>query len=185
VKFPFRLRGLRSNVLIEEADSFYFPLRRQVRIALLDAGFRAGPNMCEFSIEELPMLRLWRPEALVLPLSLALSLADQKQRGLFDLPGLNTAIVVLTSIEDSPLADHHRSLLWSAFGVPVFEQLRGPDGSVVASECEVHDGLHIEKPAAAFSLSDEIVTDHCPCGSETPRLRRVDLTGVESPAFRR
>ncbi len=47
-------------------------------------------------------------------------------------PSVRTAIVVLTSCEDSPLTDDHRDLLWRAWGVPVFEQLRGLDGTIIA-----------------------------------------------------
>lgn len=148
-------------------DRFCFPLPIPARIALLEAGFRPGRNMSVCAVDDLPRCA---PEALVLPLGLALSLADRKQRGLFDLPSLDTAIVVLTSSENSPLADPHRDLLWRAFGVPVFEQLRGSDGAVIASECEVHDGLHVIE--ALPDLRGEIVTDHCACGAETPRLRR-------------
>jgi hypothetical protein len=124
--------------------------------------------MCAFLVTDLPGLRQWAPEALVLPLDVALFLADRKQRGLFDLPSLNTAILVLTRLADSPLPRHHRDLLWRSFGVPVFEQLLGPDGVVIGSECEVHDGLHVDNGAG---MPGEIVTDHCACGLETPRLR--------------
>lgn len=126
--------------------------------------------MCAGTMEDLPWLRIWAPSAIALPLSLALSLADQKERGLFALPSLNTAMIVLTSIDDSPLADRHRDVLWRAFGVPVFEQLRGSDGTVIARECEVHDGLHLVESVP--ELEGDLVTDHCACGSETPRLRR-------------
>jgi hypothetical protein len=136
--------------------------------------------MCEGTVEDLPWLRVWAPEVLVLPFDLALSLANEKQRGLFDLPSLNTAIVVLTSIADSPLADHHRDILWRAFGLPVFEQLRGSDGAAIASECEVHDGLHII--ASLPDLRGEIVTDHCACGAETPRLRSLSPVLTRSAA---
>jgi hypothetical protein len=139
------------------------------RIALLETGFRPGPNMCECAVDDLPWLRVWGPEVLVLPLGLALSLASRKQLGVFDLPSLNTAIVVLTSLDDSPLAPRHRDSLWRAFGVPVFEQLRGSDGAVIASECEVHDGLHMIESLS--NLRGEIVTGQCACGAETPRLR--------------
>jgi hypothetical protein len=142
-----------------------------VRTALLDAHFRPSPNIRAFSPDEMMLLGAWAPEALVLPLGLALSLADQKQRGRFDLPSLNTAIIVLTSIDDSPLAAHYHDLLWSAFGVPIFEQLRGADGTVIARECEVHDGLHIDTLEAILLPQGEIVTDQCACGAETPRLR--------------
>ena len=82
---------------------------------------------------------------------------------------MNTAIVVLTSLEDLPIT--HRDLLWRAFGVPVFEQLLGSDGAVIASECEVHDGLHLHR--AEPHLHGEIVREHCACGSEAPRVRTV------------
>ena len=169
------LRGLRQRVLASQgwsnqALAFRFPLPTPARIALLETGFRPGPNMCVCTVDDLPWLRIWGPEALVLPLSLALSLANRKQLGLLELPSLDTAIVVLTSIDESPLASRHRDLLWRVFGVPVFEQLRGSDGAVIASECEVHDGLHFQH-AGFPGLKGEIVTDHCACGSETPRLR--------------
>ena len=140
---------------------------------MLEAGFRPGPNMCECNVDDLPWLRVWGPEALVLPLGLALSLANRKQLGLFDLPSLNTAIVILTSLEESPLASRHRDLLWRVFGVPVFEQLRGSDGAVIARECEVHDGLHFQPELRG--LRGDIVTDHCACGAETPRMRNQSL----------
>lgn len=127
--------------------------------------------MREFSPAEMSFLREWAPAVLVAPLALTLSLADQKRRGLFNLPSLNTAIVVLTSLGDSPCGDHHRDLLWSAFAVPVFEQLRNPGGLVIARECEVHDGLHIVDEA--HKPDGEIITDHCACGLETPRLKRA------------
>ena len=132
--------------------------------------FRKHAAAREFATHEVPWVRGWAPDGLVLPLDLALTLADQKQRGLFDLPSLSAAIVVLTSVEDSPLADHHRDLLWYAFHVPVFEQLIGDAGAVLAAECEVHDGLHL--CADEFPQIDaEFVVDACACGRETPRLR--------------
>lgn len=165
--FPFWLRKHAQCGAGEE--EFRFPLPVAARTALVDAGFRAGPNTRAFVAEEIPAMHKWGPEAIVLPLGLALSIADQRQRGLLCLRSLNTAIVVLTSTDDSPLTDDHRDLLWSAFGVPIFEQLRGSDGAVIARECEVHDGLHVVGPCA--DLEGETITEHCACGAETPRLR--------------
>ena len=126
--------------------------------------------MREFTAAEMSFLRAWAPAVLVVPLTLALSLADQKRRGMLSLPSLDTAIVVLTSLDDLPFGDHHRDLLWTAFGVPIFEQLTSSDGAVIARECEVHDGLHIVD--SARKLVGEIINDHCACGLETPRLKR-------------
>jgi phenylacetate-coenzyme A ligase PaaK-like adenylate-forming protein len=174
-----------------------FPLIFAGRIALLEGGFHPCPNVREFAAADLDQLPHYAPEALVCPLNLALFLADQKQRGLIGLPSLSVAMVVLTRLDDAPLATHHRDLLWHAFGVPVFEQVLGWDGTVIARECEVHDGLHIAESAAILHVYDdellvtqltvfdeplvrvrtglaaEIVTGHCECGSETLRLRNL------------
>jgi hypothetical protein len=169
VFFAEWFRGLRRRAHEKEPD-LSFPIRKASRIAVLGAHFRKHPLAREFAPDEVPWLRGWQPDGLVLPVDLALALADQKQRGLFELPSLNTAIVVLTSVEDSPLADHHRDLLWYAFHVPIFEQLLGTAGRVIAAECEVHDGLHFceDEP---FGFEGEFVMDACACGRETPRLR--------------
>jgi hypothetical protein len=174
-----------------------FPIVMPARIALFEGGFASDGAIREFGAGEIDELRDFVPEALVLPLQLALTLADQKHRGLIDLPTIKTAIVVLTSFDDTPLEPHHRDLIWRAFGVPLFEQLRGWDGAVLARECEVHDGLHLDEDAAIFHEKDgellvtqltafedpiirvrtgwsgEIGREHCECGAETPRLRNL------------
>ena len=170
-----------------QPQQFTFPLSGPVRVALLEEGFRTDANVRTCSPDDIVRLRSYAPEALVAPLDLALSLADRKRRGILDLPSVRTAIVVFTSFEDSPLVDDYRDLLWRAWGVPVFEQLRGPDGTIIARECEVHDGLHMVTPqdellhGVATNAADlEIVNGVCECGAETPRLRRPTLSSRES-----
>ncbi len=160
-------------------------------------GFLPDGAMRRFEPGQSHLLEKYVPEAIVAPLQLALTLADQKHRRLLAVPGLNTAVVVLTSLGDEPLAGHHKDLLWMAFGVPVFEQLQSWDGTVIGRECEVHDGLHIDDSSAVLQCSDgelivteltpgaepvlrgrtglaaEIVTEHCECGAETPRLKNL------------
>ena len=177
MKPPFSWRGLRLRVpagrQVRQAHRLSFPVSGPVRIALLEQGFWAERNVREFDAEDIAGLYLYAPEALVAPLHVALSLADQKSRGLIDLGSLNVAIVVLTSLDDSPLTDDHRDLLWRAFGVPIFEQLRGSDGAVIARECEVHDGLHLHGSADVVDLPGQIVSERCECGLETPRLKSL------------
>jgi hypothetical protein len=170
-----------------QPQQFVFPLSGPVRVALLDEGFHSEANVCTCSPDDMVWLHSYAPEALVAPLDLALSLADRKRRGILTLPSVSTAIVVLTSCEDSPLTDDHRDLLWRAWGVPVFEQLRGPDGTVIARECEVHDGLHIvllqdqlPRGVVTNAAELEIVSEVCECGMETPRLRRSISSSRES-----
>jgi hypothetical protein len=156
--------------------AFQFPLPVTSRIAILGDGFAAGRSTRQFGLSDFAALQLWAPEALAAPLGTALSLADRKLRGLPSLTSLRTALVVLTDIAGDTLAEDSRHMLWQAFGVPIFEQLRGEHGRVIARECEVHDGLHMD-PAAAVTeefsgdLSGGLVNEQCECGAETPRLR--------------
>ena len=178
---------------------FRSPLPAPAKIALLQGGFHSSSNLVDIEGTDHSRLKHFAPEALALPLQTALSLADQKLRGLFDLPSLQTALIVFTSIGDTLLEDHHRDLLWRAFQVPVFEQLRGWDGTVIARECEIHDGLHVDDGAAIFEvleeellvtqlavlevpiircrtgMSCEIVRARCECEAETSRLKSLGI----------
>ncbi|HWE49860.1 MAG TPA: hypothetical protein VG273_08730 [Bryobacteraceae bacterium] len=177
-----------------QLQRFQFPLAMPARVALFENGFSPDGAIRQFSPRDAAELKEYVPEALVSPLPLVLLLADQKMRRLVEFPTLTRAIVVLTSIAGMPITEQQRTLLWRAFGVPQFEQLRGYDGTVLARECEVHDGLHIDENAVVFQKSGEeliatqltgesvilrvrtgltasIVTEHCECGAETPRLR--------------
>jgi hypothetical protein len=164
---------------------FRFPLPLPDKVAILGKGFGSGRNL-RFFVPPDQRWIAWAPDALVLPLPLALLLADQKMRGLLELPALSVAIVVLTSITEGLMDQSQRDGLWRIFRVPVFEQLRAGDGSVIARECEVHLGLHVD-PAFEVGqratellvgpqrtgVSVEIVHGCCECGAETPRLLKL------------
>ncbi len=155
------------------------------RLALLETDFHTAVNMRDFAANDIAGLTEYAPDALALPLEAALSLADQQLRGLAEVRSLKFAIVVLTSPDSQGLEGHHRDLLWKAFKVPLFEQLRGWDGRVIARECEVHDGLHFDMgghsleadggyltlAGMATGIAAEIVLERCECSAETPRLR--------------
>lgn len=152
-----------------------FPLPVPVRTAILEKGFTPERDARVFDPADIVALKEWAPEAIVAPLSVVKHLANQRQRGLLELPSLRAAVVVLTDIGGEQLAEEDRELLWGAFGVPVFEQLRGGEGVVLARECEAHDGLHVD-PAARIaheltSLNAAMVNEPCECGADTPRLR--------------
>jgi len=176
-----------------------FPLSSPGRIAVLLPGFKLPGNIREFAAPNTAGFRSYAPNALVAPLNTALLLADDKTRGRLDLATLDTAIVVATRIDDSPLAPHHRELLWNAFQVPVFEMLLGWDGSVIGWECEVHQGLHLDpdrtlatiregellltdltNPEAPVVLartgySANLIADPCDCGQTSPRVLLGDV----------
>ncbi len=155
-----------------ENNSLRFPLSSPGRLALLDTDLRGGADSGTFASCDLHGLAQFGPESMALPLDAALRLADQKLRGLLDLPSLKVAIVILSSPETGAVAEHHRDLLWSAFGLPIYEQRCDREGKVIARECEVHNGLHFDNVATAeLPDSVEVVHERCECGLETPRLR--------------
>ncbi len=49
------------------------------------------------------------------------------------------------------------NLLWRSLGLPVFEQLTAWDGTVIARECEIHDGLHVAPEAIAEVEGGELI----------------------------
>jgi hypothetical protein len=135
-------------------------------------------------------LRAEAPEAIVATLSDAIQLADARLLDPSRVPSLSFGLIVLTGVSGPALNDRHRDLIWRAFHVPVFEQLRDWDGNVIARECEAHDGLHLLSGTDArleqnelwvdnrrTNIEASIVADACECGAETVRLqglRRLD-----------
>jgi phenylacetate-coenzyme A ligase PaaK-like adenylate-forming protein len=163
------------------------------RIAVISDHFLEAKNIRFFDSADAAGLRDWAPEAIVTPLERALEMANAPPTS------PTSALVVLTSIGGPPLDAAARERLWKTFEVPIFEQLRAWDGTVIARECEVHDGMHVAEDAAFIHRDDEgeilltllgskapvlrartgfpaeIVHIECECGSEVPRLRRLSM----------
>jgi hypothetical protein len=201
---PFRIQRRRCAAAgyalgRDGKETLRFPLPGAGRLAVMSQDFHLAANMKSFAASDIRGLIDFAPEALAAPLDAALCLADQKLRGLLELPSLKFAIVIFSSIspnDGGPLAANHRELLWKAFGLPVFEQLRGWDGKIVARECEVHDGLHFDAGdlsaeldgrkltvmGRATGLSAVIEEEQCDCGMETPRLCHVSAGKARAAA---
>jgi hypothetical protein len=89
-------------------------------------------------------------------------------------PAPTHALVVLHRTGAAPLAPDDREWLWRKFGVPIFEQVIGARGELIAAECEAHDGMHLETPEIDLngtSLPGQVDVSPCACGRQTPRLR--------------
>jgi hypothetical protein len=97
------------------------------------------------------------------------------------IPPPTHAAIVLWRAGESLLTTEQRDRLWAAFRVPVFEQIIGDRGELLAAECEAHAGLHIEWPS--FRPSGlRLEPAACPCGRKTPRLTvRQDHAPAGSP----
>jgi hypothetical protein len=86
------------------------------------------------------------------------------------IPSLTHAVIVLARSRDQLLTQADRDRLWRAFRVPIFEQILGEDGAVLAAECEAHDGLHVESPKLRVELT-WLEAAVCGCGRNTPRIK--------------
>lgn len=82
---------------------------------------------------------------------------------------LTHAVIVLARPGEMLLTEDDRDVLWRRFGVPVFEQIIGLDGELLAAECEAHNGLHVMTPQRDWTPYRK-ETSPCGCGKTTARL---------------
>ncbi len=94
---------------------------------------------------------------------------------------LGHAVIALTYQDSAGLSPSDRELLWSSFGVPIFEQYLDRKNRLLAMECDAHSGMHVVSGCAGLEIESEV----CPCGNRSPRLsggargRRLDeLAGL-------
>ena len=124
----------------------------------------------------------WNAEvALYRPAAVAATLDQCRKLCGVLIPSLTHAVIVLERPGWPRLAEADRDRFWRAFRVPVFEQIIGPSGQLLAGECEAHEGLHIEAPG--LQLDAEIVdSSPCPCGRIAPRFGVRRLAEMERRA---
>jgi phenylacetate-coenzyme A ligase PaaK-like adenylate-forming protein len=123
-------------------------------------------------------------------------LADLAASGSIDSSSIDHALVILTQYGAKPLSDVARVALWQSFGVPIFELYLSLDHSLLASECEAHEGWHFA-PGVGFATLDtgELILDGagnsglrtglsasldetpCPCGRTSPRILEIEQLG--------
>jgi phenylacetate-CoA ligase len=79
------------------------------------------------------------------------------------------------------LHEHERSVCESVFASPVFNRYGCEEVSLIASECESHEGLHVNSDA----LIVEVMKDHRPAqAGETGRVLVTDLCNRVMPFIR-
>jgi hypothetical protein len=92
-------------------------------------------------------------------------------------------LIAFTGVQHGFIDKHHRDLLWRRFGVPVFEELMDSQGRILASECEAHDGLHVDLSVGhtiqdgqlllnghASGIGAQAMGGLCGCGNTSPRI---------------
>ena len=196
---------------------FDYPLSPSARTAILMEGFVETQRvMCFPQGWDAEMAHL-RPECLVGPVTMLRRMATCVfNRGAY-FPSVRKPIIAFTGLpfgDAGVLTNADRDQLWKAFGVPVHEYFLGHRHEVLAHECEVRMGLHINHFQTVFELrtnhSPEIVVTSlantlfpairlgsglsgtivdgrqspCPCGYSGPRLLDVRSLASMAPKTR-
>ena len=81
------------------------------------------------------------------------------------------AMVVFSGMDAGVLTEEQRNQLWDKHQMPFFEQFVGTDGRVVASECEVHSGLHVRGEDAVVECVDGEIVLTSLTDQQTPALK--------------
>ena len=97
------------------------------------------------------------------------------------LPPIDAAVIVFTGICHGELTVLERDLFWRVFQVPVFEQFLAPDGRILATECDAHEGLHLLDPDAPLP-GFRAFLETAPCGCGNPHPRVTGLERLDPPA---
>jgi hypothetical protein len=156
--FPFR-KGRK--------DPFVYPVPPAPRTAVLVPWFQERV-LANRPVRVFP--HGWSTDAAAFgPAAVAGTLQQLQALAREGIPSLTHSIIVLWQPEQGRVSDADRESLWSAFRVPLFEQVIGKSGKLLAAECEAHDGLHVASPD--LPLHGESVDDSlCPCGRKTGRI---------------
>jgi hypothetical protein len=178
--------------------SLPFPVSTTLRLAQLSPGPKFA-DVQPLILKRWSDVQTFAPNVIVGSLSEMKRLVEQVSTGCLDASCLDRAIVILTPFGSKPLNDVARVALWQAFGVPIFELYLALDQSLLASECDAHEGWHLAPGIGSLTLdTGELILEGagnsglktglrasrdqtaCPCGRPTPRivdiehLRRAD-----------
>ena len=153
-------------------EVFQYPIAPAPRTAVLVAWFSSGRfGLGILSPRPIRVFRNgWGPDAAAFaPAAIAGTWEQLRSLMRASAPSVTHAVIVLWRPGQPRLTEADRDRLWDVFRVPVFEQVIGKSGELLAAECEAHDGLHLE--SSRLPIGGEYVdAAPCPCGRKTPRI---------------
>lgn len=201
----FRLfRGKELAALLLRETRPLWPV--ESRVAAIAPWFHIGSSSRLFLTPDAAEIQKFSPEVIAAPIDVleTLGASDEwpQESSLFALAalcGVGTPILTMAA----------RERLWRAFGVPVYLQLRGFQGELLARECEAHDGLHFNpwdvivecRPSGELLLTSLANPRHtvlrlavrlhawidmrpCGCGLTTPRLMHLQPASAHTVTYR-
>jgi hypothetical protein len=145
-----------------------FPASPELRIAQVgDFPILTGPAW--FYVEWWEALRAHQPDILAEHRDALTRLAELVRRRRIEM-ALGRAVFTLTRVGERPLPDAARDQLWHAFGVPIYELYVTGNGTILASECEAHNGWHVCLEAAHFQAGGRAAPHPEPLRRQRPRI---------------
>ena len=159
------LRGRNRHLNIQSRDPgfrrFEYVLAPSTRTAILMEGFVENASVMCFPEGWDAEMAYLRPECLAGPVTtLRRMAACVLNRGAY-FPSVRRPIVAFTGLpfgDAGVLTNADRDLLWKAFGVPVLEYFLGHRHEVLARECDVRMGLHINLAQTLFEVIESART---------------------------
>jgi hypothetical protein len=158
-----------------------YPLPAAERVAVVGARLRAEPGVRSFPHWSTSNLEAWKPQALAGPRSELFAMGALRRQGYLALPDLRFPLVVLSSLPEGPLSAEQHERLWFLFELPVYEQIRSTDETLLGWECDARDGWHLacdEHGAPKLTLAElraagwrgAQLRSFCGCGQPCHRL---------------
>ena len=153
-------------------EVFQYPIAPAPRTAVLVNWFSSGRFGRGFlASQSIRIFRNgWGPDVVAFtPAAIAATWEQLRSLERASIPSLTHVLIVLWRPGQERLTEASRDQLWNTFRLPVFEQVIGKSGELLAAECEAHDGLHLR--SSRLPLDEEYVdASPCPCGRKTPRI---------------
>lgn len=154
----------------EQRYSLDYPLTPLPRMAVLGWQFAPARGLRRLSNWSAEDLEAAAPESLAASPADLLRVAALHREGSLWLPSLSYPLVAILRRGEPPLTAAQHDELWQEFGLPVFQQIREPDGRLLAYDCEAADGFHVLEPALSLERMTPL-PGPCPCGDATTRVR--------------
>jgi hypothetical protein len=154
---------------------FVWPHGRVPRTAVLMEGMGGSRRVRVFANGLGRKLAWFRPEVLAGPFCKLERLAALLESGALAMRPPSHAVILLTRMDQPPLGEAERERLWAAYQVPVYQQILGFAGELLAWECEAHQGLHV--------VCDAVVLEE-QTGRGEERLLATSLADLVHPVLR-
>jgi|GEM_PF-2106361 len=158
-----------------------YPLPGAERVAVLGTRLRAERNVRSYVYWRTAELEDWRPDALAGHRSELFAIGELRRREFMALKGLRFPLVVFSALREGPLSTEQLDRLWDLYGLPVYEQIRGADETLLAWECPARNGWHVAldrdgepqltlERVRAAGWRGRFVRGRCACGETCLRL---------------